>query len=180
MSLAMIGSSICLADQLQWNASAICEEAARAIGRQSLLISYCSQAGADPVELWFVRAARVVQTPTEGLFEVLVLGRRLYTSQRALSSGEFPLSNSPWSFNEVQSPSWFVQGVDLAYSYIPTGDGVFRCLGKVLGLECLVRVETITLPDDVMKSLRVKRSLLFPLPLRSGPGLSQEPQRPSR
>ena len=130
----------------------------QAIGRESLLISYCSQANEDYVELWFVRGAYVVHTPAEGLFEVLVLAERLYKSQKAFSSGEFPVSDDQWGFNEVHESGWYIQRIDLAYTYIYTGDGSFQCLGKVLGLECLVGVETISLPGDVMEKISPRRS----------------------
>jgi len=102
VSLATIGSSTCLGDQLQWNALSACEEAVQAIGRESLLISYCSQANEDYIELWLVRGAYVIHTPAEGLFEVLVVAKRLYKSQKAFSSGEFPVSTDQWCFNEVR------------------------------------------------------------------------------
>lgn len=158
VSLATIGSWPCLADQLQWNALSVCEEAAQAIGRGSLLISYCSQANEDYVELWLVRGAYVVDTPAEGLFEVLVLAKRLYKSQSAFSAGQFPVSVDQWGFNEVHDFGWFVEGIDLAYVYIHTGGSSFHCLGMVLELECLVGVETITLPGDVMEKVMLRRS----------------------
>lgn len=158
VSLATIGSSTCLADQLQWNALSACEEAVQAIGRESLLISYCSQANEDYVELWLVRGAYVIHTPAEGLFEVLVVAKRLYKSQKAFSSGEFPVSADQWGFNEVRDSGWFVEGIDLAYTYIHTGDSSFHCLGNVLGLECLVGVETISLPGYVMEKMTPRRS----------------------
>lgn len=158
VSLVIVGSSTCLADQLQWNAFSICEEATRVIGRQSLLVSYCSQMNEDYVELWLVRGAYVVDTPAEGLFEVLVLAKRLYRSRKAFSSGEFPVAANHWNFNEVRDSGWFVAGIDLAYAYVYTGDSFFQCLGKVLGLECLIEVETIALPSDVMEKLAPRRS----------------------
>ncbi len=130
----------------------------QAIGRESLLISYCSQANEDYVELWLVRGAYVIHTPAEGLFEVLVVAKRLYKSQKAFSSGEFPVSAEQWCFNEVRDSGWFLEGIDLAYTYIHTGDSSFQCLGNVLGLECLVGVETISLPGYVMEKMTPRRS----------------------
>ncbi len=151
--LAAIGSSACFADQLQWNPRIACAEAIQAIGQESLLISYCSQANADDVEVWLVRGATIVGTSAEDLFEVLVLAKRLYRSQRAFSSVEFPLSAGQWQFSDVRNSGWTIEGIDLAYTYIYTGAGSFQCLGKVLELECQVGVETISLPGDVMKTL---------------------------
>jgi hypothetical protein len=112
----------------------------------------------DYVELWLVRGAYVVGTPAEGLFEVVVLAKRLYRSRKAFSSGEFPVAADHWSFNKVRDSGWFVAGIDLAYAYVYTGDSSFHCLGKVLELECLIRVETINLPEDVMEKITDGRS----------------------
>ena len=158
VSLAAIGSSTCFADQLQWNALDICKEAAQAIGRKSLLLSYCSQADEDHVELWLVRGAYIVETSAEGLFEVLVLAKRLYMSQNPFSAEEFPVSAAEWRFDEARESRWFVEGIDLAYTYIYSGGSSFHCLGKVLDLECLVGVETITLPRPVMERMTTRRS----------------------
>ncbi|MFC2107949.1 hypothetical protein ACFLS5_00630 [Candidatus Bipolaricaulota bacterium] len=158
VSLATIGSLACLADQLQWNALSVCEEAAQTIGRQSLLISYCSQANEDYVELWLVRDLKVVITPVANLFEVLVLAKCLYRSQRAFSSEEFPVSAGQWGFNEVHDSGWFIERIDLAYVYTHRGDSSFQCLGKVLQLECLVGVERISLPGDMMEKMMLRRS----------------------
>ncbi|MFC2099329.1 hypothetical protein ACFLSF_00645, partial [Candidatus Bipolaricaulota bacterium] len=128
-----------------------------AIGRESLLISYCSQADEDLVELWLVRDLKIIDTPVAGLFEVLVLAKCLYRSQRAFSSEEFPASDDHWAFGEAHDPGWFVEGIDLAYVYIHAGGSIFQCLGKELELECLVGVETITLPDGVMEKVMVGR-----------------------
>ena len=151
--LAVIGSSACLADQLQWNAYGDCTEAAQAIGRESLLISYCSLAAADYVEVWLVRGATVVETTAEGLFEVVVLAKPLFRSQEPFSAVEFPVQADQWDFTASRNAGWTIEGIDLAYTYIYTGNGSFQCLGKVLELDCLVGVETINLPGDVMGTL---------------------------
>ncbi len=158
VSLAAIATSSCLADQLQWNALSVCEDAMQRIGRHSLLISYCSQADEDYVELWLVRELKVVDTPVAGLFEVLVLAKCLYRSQRTFSSEEFPVSDNHWAFGEAHDPRWFAEGIDLAYVYIHAGGNSFQCLGKAIDLECHVGVETITLPNDVMEKIMVGRS----------------------
>lgn len=167
VSLAIIGSLTCRADQLQWNALRVCEAATRAIGRQSLLISYCSQANEDYVELWLVRGAYVVDTPAEGLFEVFVLAKRLYRSRKPFSSGEFPVPVDHWNFDKVRDAGWFVEGIDLAYAYIHAGDSSFQCLGKVLGLKCLVGVKTIGIPRDVIEKLIPQKSPSYPISLQS-------------
>jgi hypothetical protein len=125
---------------------------------QSLLISYCSQAGQDYVELWLVKEAYVAHTPAEGLFEVNVRAKRLCESPVPLSSEEFPLPEACWTFSEARHAGWFCGGIDLAYTYIYTGGNTFQCLGRVLGLECQIGVETINLPDCVMEKINTGTS----------------------
>lgn len=180
VSLATIGSSPCLADQLQWNALSTCEQAVQAIGRESLLISYCSQANEDYIELWFVRRAYIVHTPADGLFEIRVFAKCLYRSRNAFSPEEFPVSTAQWSFNKVRDPRWFVEGIDLAYVYVHTGDRSFQCLGKVLGLECLIEVETISLPSDVMEEIAPRISPGHQISLQSFDHLPAWPPRSSK
>ena len=138
--LAAIGSSVCLADQLQWNTYDVCVEAAQAIAREPLLMSYCSLANADYVEVWFVRDVTVVETSADGLFEVIVLARRLLISQEPFSSVEFPVLADQWRFNAMRDAGWTIERIDLAYVYAYTGGGLFQCLGKVLELDCRVEV----------------------------------------
>jgi hypothetical protein len=47
----------------------------------------------------------------------------------------------------------FLEGIDLAYAYVPSGGTSFRCLGKVLGVECEEKVEIIALSDDAMAEI---------------------------
>ena len=150
-------ASACLADQLQWNSPAVCEEAVREIGSRAFLISYCSLAGQDYVQLWLVQDAWVAETSAQRLYEVNVCARQLYESRILLSPEDFPLPNAPSLFREVRHGRWFQGGIDLAYTYIHTGANAFRCLGSVMGLECLVGVETIKLPPRVMKRATVER-----------------------
>ncbi len=158
VSLVLIGSLTCLADQLQWNSRGVCERAMRLIRPKSILISYCSLADNEHVEVWLVKGVDIVNTPIEGLFEVLIFGKRLYKSKTAFSSGEY---REPIDYIEYKSEGrlgWFVKGIDLAYVYIHSGDNFFRCLGTVLGLECLVELETISFPDDLMKKITDRRN----------------------
>jgi hypothetical protein len=161
--LAVIGSSVCLADQLQWNTVDVCVGAAQVIARKPLLLSYCSRANADYVEVWFVRDVAVVETSADGLFEVVVLARRLLISQEPFSSAEFPVLADQWRFNATRDEQWAIEGIDLAYVYTYTGHGLFQCLGKSLELDCSVDVETISLPGEVMKTV-LPRTRLGPNP----------------
>ena len=151
--LAVIGSPVCLADQLQWNAYGDCAKAVQAIGWDSLLISYCSLSDADYVEVWLVRGAITVETSAEGLFEVSVLAKSLFRSQEPLSAVEFPVSADQWHFAATRHAGWTIERIDLAYTYIYVGNDSFQCLGKVLELDCFVGVETINLPGGVMGTL---------------------------
>ncbi|MEE8593054.1 MAG: hypothetical protein V3T03_02890 [Candidatus Bipolaricaulota bacterium] len=173
--LAVIGSSACLADQLQWNARSVCAEARQAISRESLLISYCSQANVDYVEVWLVRGAYIIETSAEGLFEVFVLAKPLYRSQKAFSSVDFPVPTDRWRFNDIRNSGWTIEGIDLAYTYIYTGNGSFQCLGKVLELDCHVGVETISLPGDVMETLMSRTRLGHNISLQSLEFLPAQP-----
>lgn len=158
VSLVLIGSLTCLADQLQWNSRGVCERAVRAIKPESIVISYCSLADNEHVEVWLVKKVGVANTPTKGLFEVSIFGKRLYKSKKAFSSGEYREPTDYIEYKAEGQSGWFVEGIDLAYVYIHTGDNSFRCLGKVLELECLVELETMTLPNDVMKKLMDRRN----------------------
>ncbi|MCK5213638.1 MAG: hypothetical protein KAQ74_06880 [Dehalococcoidia bacterium] len=165
--LAAIGSSVCLADQLQWNTYDVCVEAAQVIAREPLLMSYCSLANADYVEVWFVRDVIVVETAADGLFEVVVLAKRLLISQKPFSSVEFPVHADQWRFNAIHDAGWTIERIDLAYVYTYTGGGLFQCLGKILELDCNVEVETISLPGEVRKIVQPRTCL--------GPNLSLQP-----
>ena len=140
------------------------------------MISYCSQADADYVEVWLVRGAYVVETSAEDLFEVFVLAKRLYKSQQIFSSVEFPVRADQWHFNDTHDFGWVVEGIDLAYTYIYTGSGSFQCLGKVLELDCHVGVETISLPDDVMGKLMPRTHLGHYMNLQSFEFLPARPR----
>jgi len=167
LAFAVTCTSACLADQLQWNSLAVCEEAIREIGSRAFLISYCSLAGQDYVQLWLVQDAWIAETSAEALFEVNVHARQLCQSRRLLSPEDFPLPNAPCLFREVCSERWFHGGIDLAYTYIHTDANAFRCLGSVMELECLIGVETIMLPPHVMKRAAVVRRISCHVTLES-------------
>ena len=149
----------CVGDQLQWNTLCACNAAAKVIAAQPFLISYCSQADNDHVELWLVRDQEIAATSVPGFYEVIVSARSLYRSDRMYSSSEFPISDDQWSFGEVKDASWFNKGIDLAYVYIHLGGGSFRCLGRVLGVDCTVGVEILHLPDDLMEQFAGAREV---------------------
>lgn len=143
--LVLISSAMCLADQLQWNSREICERAARMIGQARIVLSYCSLADKARIEVWLVGDVDIIRTPAEGLYEVIVMGRRLCESRRALPSGKHCELVCDVEFEVARESRWFVEGIDLAYVYLPTSEGAFRCLGTILELPCVVEVETIQL-----------------------------------
>jgi len=151
--LALGVAASCFGDQLQWTPLSVCRDAAKMIARQPLLVSFCSRADEDYVELWLVRDLQVVATPAPKLHEVIVLAERLYRSDHAFSSTEFPVSEEQWVFSRAEDPRRFVVGIDLAYVYLYVGDGSFQCLAQVLGLPCVVGVDAIHLPDHVLENV---------------------------
>jgi len=153
--LLLVGgiASTCLADQLQWNPVSVCEVAAKAIGRCPLIVSYCSRADADYVSLWVARDTRIVPTSAAGLYELTVSARSLYRSVHPYTPEELLLAGEQQAISRVDEPVWIRRSLDLAYVYIHTGGGRFQCLGKLLGLDCSVAVESIALPAAVMEEL---------------------------
>jgi len=143
VSLGLISSAICFADQLQWNDREICERAARLIGQAPIVLSYCSLADKAHVEVWLVGGVDIVRTAAEGLYEVIVMGKRLCESRRSLPSGNHREPACDIEFEVSRDSHWFVEGIDLAYVYLPTSEGAFRCLGTMLELPCVVEVETM-------------------------------------
>ena len=148
--LVLIGSLACFADQLQWNSGAVCKRAIRLIRPGSILTSYCSLADNEHIEVWLIKEVDAINTPIEGLFEVRILGKRLYTSKKTFSSGEYREPVDYVECKRVGQREYFCKAIDLAYVYVQVGNNSFRCLGKVLGLECLVELESISLPSDLM------------------------------
>jgi len=149
--LVAVMSISCLADQLAWNSREACEEAAKTISRNSILLSYCSCCDNEHVKVWLVKGIIVAPTVTQGLFEVNVFGRRLYRSKEAFRENKY---SEPVEYEAVTregSARWFVTGIDLAYVYVPTSKGAFRCLGKVIERECSINVDTISLPHQLLE-----------------------------
>ena len=151
-SLLVLGTAAtCLGDQLQWNPLSVCRAAAKRISRPSLLVSFCSQADRDHVELWSVSDLELAVTSVRGLYELIVSGTKLCRSDYAYSSDEFPVPEEQWTFHRGNDAEGFSVGVDLAYLYIHIGGGSFRCLAQVLGLDCVVGVEIVHLPHAVLE-----------------------------
>ena len=166
-------SAACLADQLQWNPASTCVSAAKAIGRCPLIVSYCSRADADYVSLWLARDARIVPTSAVGLYELMISARCLYRSVHPYAPDELLLAGERQTISKVDEPVWIKRSLDLAYVYIHTGGGTFRCLGRLLGLDCSVAVESIALPAGVMEELTARAHpmpLLWPLDPAFGRG----------
>ena len=141
----------CLADQLAWNSRGTCEEAVKRIGQGSILLSYCSLCSNEHVEVWLVKGIIVAPTAAKGLFEVNVFGIRLYRSQEAFQENKY---SEPVQYEAVtaEGPTrWFVTGIDLAYVYVPTNGGSFKALGKLINRECIINVDAISLPHQLLE-----------------------------
>ena len=93
----------------------------------------------------------VVPTATQGLFEVNVFGIRLYRSKEAFRETKYSEPVEYEAFTGEGPARWFVTGIDLAYVYVPTSKGAFRCLGKVIERECSINVDTISLPHQLLE-----------------------------
>jgi len=154
-----------MADQLQWNDATTSLRAVQALVQNSWVISYCSLADTDTVGVWLIRGICVADTSAEGLLESKVLAKCVYQSHEDVAADEFPLSEDRWTFEQVNDSNWGYTGIDLAYTYIYTGDSSFRCLGKALDLDCQVEVETISLPDQLIEALQRRSSLELESPL---------------
>ena len=159
LCLVAIGSFTCLADQLQWNDQTATRRAVQALVQESWVISYCSQADSDDVEVWLIRGVYVADTSAEGLSEIKVLAKCLYQSQESFAADEFPLPEDRWHFEQVHDSGWGIAGIDLAYTYVHTQDSSFQCLGKALDLQCQIGIETIGLPDELMEALEARSHL---------------------
>ncbi len=155
--LVVVVTVSCLADQLAWNSRGTCEEAAKSIEQGSILLSYCSLCSNEHVEVWLVKGIIVAPTVTQGLFQVNVLGKRLYRSNEAFQENNY---SEPVEYEAVTgegSARWFITGIDLAYVYVPTSEGSFRALGKVINRECSINIATISLPHQLLD--QAKRQL---------------------
>jgi len=154
--LVVVTTMSCIADQLAWNSRGTCEEAAKSIEQGSILLSYCSLCSNEHVEVWLVKGIIVAPTATQGLFEVNVIGKRLYRSTEAFQEMRY-LEPVDYEIVKGGGPSrWFVTGIDRAYVYVPTRNGSFRCLGKVINRECSVNVDTISLPYQLLEQAKTE------------------------
>lgn len=152
--LVVVATASGLADQLVWNSREACEEAVKSIAQGSILLSYCSLCSNEHVEVWLVKGIIVAPTATEGFFEVNVFGIRLYRSEEAFRETNYA---EPVEYEAVTAAGparWFVAGIDLAYVYVPTSEGAFRCLGKVIERECSINVDTISLPHQLLEQAK--------------------------
>ena len=162
-SLALLlTSSVAFADQLAWNEQVISERGARAIQPDSFLVTYCSLCDHEQVEVWLVRKVVVSAVETQGLYEVSIFGRRLLRSVKSFDAGDYMEPVKYRAAPPDEQSGWFLEGIDLAYVYIPSGGNSFRCLGKVLELECDVKVESITLPAEAMTNAMKQRNASRP------------------
>lgn len=152
--IILIATLTCLADQLAWNSRQVCEAAVERIKSNSILISYCSICSSDYVEVWLVKRVVVATTSQDDLFEVHVFGKRLYRSKEMVRENQY---SEPIEYEAIaggESDSWFLEGIDLAYVYVPTNKTSFSCLGKALKKECETQVNTINLPEHIVEQIQ--------------------------
>jgi len=154
--LVAVTTASCLADQLAWNSRGTCEEASKSIGQGSILLSYCSLCSNEHIEVWLVKGIIVAPTAVQGLFEVNLFGRRLYRSEEAFREEQYSESIRYEAVTGQGPVRWFVAGIDLAYVYVPTSKGTFRCLGKVIKRECSINLDTISLPHQLLKRAKTE------------------------
>lgn len=152
--IIIIASLTCFADQLAWNSRKVCEAAAERIKPNSILISYCSICPSDYVEVWLVKKVVITTTSQNDLFEVHVFGKHLYRSKEMVRENQY---SEPIEYEVIsggESDSWFLEGIDLAYVYVPTDKTSFRCLGKILKRECETQVNIINLPGYIVEQIQ--------------------------
>jgi hypothetical protein len=149
-------TSTIFADQLAYNSRETCEKALVKLIPGSTLISYCSLADKEYVDVWQVQNAVVAYTGYEDYYEVVVIYKKLFQSYSPIDEGQYkePLEYTKvMSKNGDESDLYGSGGIDLAYVYIPNQNGSFICLGRSMGLECRVNVEKINLPQEIVESI---------------------------
>lgn len=151
------------ADQLAWISRADVEKVVKSIqeqirqrqGEPYYMVSYCSLCDQIPVEVWEVKDVVTVAIPDTDYFQMHVFGRRVLRSAETIREGKY---QEPVLYEAVapDNDNGFLRGVDLAYVYMPSEDGAFRCVGKVFQLECDVSVERINIPQDAFSKAEEK------------------------
>ena len=149
LCLVLVGAFMASADQLQWNSRAVCEQALSAIKRATWVVSYCSLCGNDVAEIWSVKGATIAPTSADGLYELVISGSCLYAFSLPVSAPAVHGVNA--TSLEAHERYWLTTAIDLAYTYVRTEDGTLRPLGRILGLPCLVGLETMILPERHMR-----------------------------
>jgi len=149
--LVAVTTASCLADQLAWNSRGTCEEASKSIGQGSILLSYCSLCSNEHIEVWLVKGIIVAPTAAKGLFQVNIFGIRLYRSKEPFRENQYLESVEYEAVTGEEPARWFITGIDLGYIHVPTSEGTFRCLGKVIERECSINVDTISLPHQLLE-----------------------------
>jgi len=146
------------ADQLAWIRLADAERAAKAIRPGSRVVLYCSKCDDQLLDVWQVEGAVVTRTQDPRYFQVAIVGSRLFRSRQRFDSGRYAEPAEYEAEPERERDLIRRQEVDLAYVYVPVKEGLFRCLGKTLGLACEVEVENLRLPASVAGEDRVESS----------------------
>lgn len=151
--------SVVWADQLAYNSCETCENTLKKLPAGSILVSYCSLADEDYVEVWKVQKAVVAYTGFKEFYEIMVFYKKLFRSKQPIKEGKY---KEPIEYvrvtakKEDKSDLYDLVGIDFAYVYVPDQKGSYVCLGQSMGLECDVEVEMITLPQEVIEQINSK------------------------
>ncbi len=156
--LLLLALATARADQLQWNSRADTDRALERLQPGTIVISYCSEANTDHVEVWRVIAAVPTPTVVDGYWETQVFAKRLLSSKEPVVRGTYrePIAFAPAKPKRSRHPSsdlHVLAPVDFAYVYVQVNHNVFACLGQTLGLPCEVSVESIRLPPAALRLL---------------------------
>lgn len=130
-------------DQLQWISHKEAEKANKYLESGTRIISYCSNCDDQYIEVREIIETTILE-PSKGWSEIQVTYKEKYRSEWRFDSGHY---REPIEYEESKFPEDLkIQTLDLAYVYVETDDGVFSNLGKLLNMECYIKVEKINLP----------------------------------
>ena len=130
-------------DQLAYLQKDEALNAERLLRERELLITFCSECEESEVTLWHINHAEARYTGHETYYEIYISGWPLVQSVRPITGDELPSQVSGAYVNpETTLPRSFP--IDLAYAYI-WDETQWKCLGKLQGLPCEVRVEAFRL-----------------------------------
>lgn len=150
--LTLLLATVSFADQFQVVEYETARRAVEVIKWKPYLASYCSECDKQSVQIWKVKDA-LITTDDGKYFTVKIFGKRVYESQKIFDRGKYrePVQYMPSKY-PTSNDEWFVQEIDLAYVYVPTGTRTFENLAQFMNLKPLnIQVAAINLPMDVIQ-----------------------------